>query len=197
MYTLLVMRFRSSVGIALVAACGKAATAPPPSPTPPAPVVVDAAPPDADSAKAAAAAKSFTDPPSSLAPEGYSVDFEPATAQGAPPPARIGIASKSASTATSLTADAVLAKITSVYLAGVERCYRLALATDPTARGKLQLAIAVDTTGRSSVKVTAFDDALASCVSDHAARWVFPPPTRDGAPAEAAFDIVLQLNPES
>ncbi|MCE9578562.1 MAG: AgmX/PglI C-terminal domain-containing protein [Deltaproteobacteria bacterium] len=168
------MRVRIILGVAVVAACGK--PAPTPSPSTPSP----------------------TD-----SPEVYVVPDEPpaepppaVAAKGAPPPGRIAVTSKDARTETSLTADAVLAKMTSVYLAGVKRCYRQVLTTDPTARGKLQLAIVVDTTGRSVVTATTFDDRFAACVNDSARTWVFPPPTRDGAPAEASFEIVLQLIPE-
>ena len=114
------------------------------------------------------------------------------------PSGRISISSKQAFDETTLSPDAVLAKITQVYMAGIKRCYRDELKVDPTARGKVALKLTVNETGRA-VGGTAdtFDAALTTCIGGLMAAWRFPvPKDADGEATEAAFQITLQLVPE-
>jgi hypothetical protein len=111
--------------------------------------------------------------------------------------ARVAIASTAArGDASTLTADAVVARVSSIYLAEIKRCYRDALKVDPTAHGRMSLSLTVDATGRT-VRVTASNVAenLADCVQSRMRGWTFPvPKDKDGNATESSFELQLDLS---
>jgi hypothetical protein len=113
------------------------------------------------------------------------------------PSGRISVADKQSFDESSLTPDAVLAKIMSAYMAGLKRCYKDHLKTDPSARGKVQLSFTVNETGRSvSNKAKGFASAVDACIQSRMDGWRFPIPKDDDGPTDASFSIALQLVPD-
>jgi hypothetical protein len=114
------------------------------------------------------------------------------------PPGRIKVGQHTGDTDVSLTPDAVLRKIMQAYMAGLKRCHKDLLKTDPTARGKVTLAFTVSESGRvSRANVDGFNDNLDACIKSRVMTWRFPAPKdKDGDPTDADFQITLQLVPE-
>jgi outer membrane biosynthesis protein TonB len=114
------------------------------------------------------------------------------------PSGRITTTEKQAFDESSLTADAVLAKIMQAYMAGLKRCHKDLLKTDPTARGKVTLSFTVGESGRvSKANVAGFNDSLDSCIQARVESWRFAEPKdKDGEKTTADFKITLQLVPE-
>lgn len=114
------------------------------------------------------------------------------------PTGRITATDKKTFDDSSLTPDAVQRKILSAYLAGLKRCHKELLKTDPTARGKVKLNFTVNESGRTvSPKATGFADSLDSCIESQMGNWRFDiPKDSDGEPTDASFEISLQLVPE-
>ena len=100
---------------------------------------------------------------------------------------------------TSLTADQVLAKIRNAYGFGMKNCYRnTVLRSDAIEQaGHVELAITVNDTGRStSVKASAFNEDLATCIQGQMTHWRFPiPKDSSGEPTEAHFELTIRLDP--
>jgi hypothetical protein len=114
------------------------------------------------------------------------------------PSGRISVADKAGLDDSSLSPDAVLAKIMSAYMTGLKRCYKDYLKKDPTARGKVQLAFTVNETGRSvSNKAKGFAQEVDACIQSRMDGWRFPiPKDSDGEVTDASFQIALQLVPD-
>lgn len=114
------------------------------------------------------------------------------------PAGRISVASKLAVDDTTLTADLVLAKIQSAYMAGLKRCYKSYLAKDASARGKLTLSFTVNESGRAtSGKAVGFASEVDDCITGLAASWRFPiAKDKDGEATEASFQFTFQLVPD-
>jgi len=114
------------------------------------------------------------------------------------PTGRISATDKKAFDDSSLTPDAVQRKIMSAYLAGLKRCHKELLKTDPTARGKVKLAFTVNESGRTvSPKASGFADTLDNCIEGQMGNWRFDiPKDSDGEATDASFEISLQLVPE-
>src|SRR5690349_9729954 len=77
-----------------------------------------------------------------------------------------------------LTVDEVLTRINTVYMNGLQRCFRKGLAQDPSIGGKVTLAFHVDGEGRvqSQLAMTStFDD----CLSKMMTGWRFSPPASE------------------
>lgn len=113
---------------------------------------------------------------------------------------RVAIAGTQTPDRTSLTTDAVAAKIQAAYLPGLERCYQQRLAIDPTTRGVLALSFVVDATGRvTQARGTGVADALGACAATVAASWRFPAPTdpRTGTAIVARVVVRFELAPTS
>ena len=88
-----------------------------------------------------------------------------------------------------LTVDEVLHKVNTVYMAGVQRCYRKSLLQDPDLSGKVMLAFQVDAEGRVLSDITGeckFDEFLSRLVSS----WRFSAPASE---KDASFRISLVL----
>ncbi|MBP6633194.1 MAG: AgmX/PglI C-terminal domain-containing protein [Kofleriaceae bacterium] len=115
------------------------------------------------------------------------------------PQGRISVADKSALDDTSLTPDAVMAKIMSAYMSALRRCYKDYLKKDPTARGKVTLSFTVNETGRSvsnRAKSDALPGEVTTCIQARMDSWRFPIPKDDDGPATAEFQISLQMIPD-
>jgi hypothetical protein len=114
------------------------------------------------------------------------------------PAGRIKVSDKQTFDESSLTPDAVLGKINSVYMAGLKACYKKYLVKDATARGKVQLTFEVSESGRVSTgKAKGFASEVDECISSQMSRWTFPKPVdKDGEGTSAGFSIGLQLVPE-
>ena len=114
------------------------------------------------------------------------------------PTGRISVSTKQASEDTTLSADAVLSKIQSAYMAGIKRCYKEYLKKDASARGKVALNFTVNATGRvTSGSADGVAPEVDSCIGNQMGSWTFPKPKdKDGEGTEAPFIITLQLVPE-
>ncbi|HEY4176163.1 MAG TPA: AgmX/PglI C-terminal domain-containing protein [Kofleriaceae bacterium] len=114
------------------------------------------------------------------------------------PTGRIAVSDKQSFDDSTLTADIVLAKIQSAYMAGLKRCYKTYLAKDATARGKVTLSLTINETGRTtSGKANGFAGEVDSCISGLMSSWRFPiPKDKDGEATDASFQIALQLVPD-
>lgn len=84
-------------------------------------------------------------------------------------------------------------------MAGLKRCYKEHLKTDPTARGGVQLTFTVNETGRTvGGRAKGFASSVDTCITGLMSTWRFavPKDKDDGEPAEASFSIKLQLVPD-
>jgi hypothetical protein len=114
------------------------------------------------------------------------------------PSGRISVSEKQTFDESTLNADAVLAKIMSAYMAGLKRCHKETLKTDPSARGKVVLKFTVNESGRVvSPSAKGFDATLDACIRGRMESWRFAEPKdKDGDPTDATFQIALALQPE-
>jgi hypothetical protein len=114
------------------------------------------------------------------------------------PGGRITVSEKEGDPDIDLSPDAVLRKIQSAYMAGLKRCYKDHLKTDPTARGGVQLSFTVNETGRTvGGRAKGFAAEVDACITGLMSSWRFTvPKDKDGEPAEASFSIKLQLVPD-
>lgn len=96
---------------------------------------------------------------------------------------------------TTLTPDAVIARIEGLYLAGLKRCYARGMAHDATLAGKVRVQFTVDDTGRvTDATATGVADEIDTCVAAQMQHWTFPiPRDRHGEPTDATFGISLAL----
>lgn len=111
---------------------------------------------------------------------------------------RITVGTPRSTSSTSLTTELVLRKVSSAYVAGIKRCYKLSLAQDPALRGTLTLSFKVDETGRVvEPNVTGLTADVDDCIERQLASWRFPVPQDAGDnPTEASFTIPIQAVPE-
>ena len=98
---------------------------------------------------------------------------------------------------TTLTVAAVLEKINTVYMSGLQRCYKKGLLGDAKLSGKVAMSFTVTERGSledfTSSGVTTEVDA---CISSLMAGWHFAiPRDKDGDPTDASFKLVLALQP--
>ena len=114
------------------------------------------------------------------------------------PTGRISVSDKQTFDESTLTPDAVLAKIQSAYMAGLKRCYKEYLRKDAAARGKVTLNLTVNETGRTTKGAAhGFAGEVDDCISGLMGGWRFPiPKDKDGEATEASFAITLQLVPD-
>lgn len=92
------------------------------------------------------------------------------------PPGSVGFTKiQSAALTTRFVADASR-KIETAYRAGLERCFRVHLATHPNASGTATVSLAFSSTGMASPGVTAFADDVAACLTTLTAQWRLPAP---------------------
>ena len=88
-----------------------------------------------------------------------------------------------------LTVDELLTKINTIYMTGLQRCYRKSLVTDPDMSGKVMLAFQVDDAGR--VLMDAGTTQFEQCVSRTVVGWRFSPPA-SANDAQFRISLVLQ-----
>ena len=94
-----------------------------------------------------------------------------------------------------LTPEAVVEKIRTTYLPGLQRCYQQGLLHDAALKGKIQLAFTVDEKGHlTEAEAHGLTPAVDACVAGQMAGWRFGIP-RDGdrQPTEATFQLGLVL----
>jgi hypothetical protein len=114
------------------------------------------------------------------------------------PTGRISVSDKTAIDESTLTAEAVLAKIQAAYMAGIKRCYTTYLKKDASARGKVALTFTVNETGRTLQGAAhGFAGEVDECIGGLMSTWRFPAPKdKDGEATNAQFAITLQLVPD-
>jgi hypothetical protein len=87
-----------------------------------------------------------------------------------------------------LTVERVVEKINSVYMAPIQRCYRKALALDPSLHGSVMLAFAVAADGSVRGSAAGFADEFDGCISAAVKFWRFGPSAK---PLELKISLVL------
>jgi hypothetical protein len=114
------------------------------------------------------------------------------------PAGRISVSTKQSFDDTSLSADVVLSKIQTVYMAGLKRCYKQYLNKDASARGKVVLSFKVTESGNTvNGQANGFASEVDACIAAQMGGWRFPvPKDKDGDASEASFSIALQLVPD-
>ena len=114
-----------------------------------------------------------------------------------PPNPVLRVASAKAHVTSSLKPRTVAHRISVVYGAQLERCYKLVLARKPDARGMLNIDITIDAVGRvGKPALRSFDAGLTRCAGKLVGAWRFPIPQSEYAePRTARFTIVLALTP--
>lgn len=114
------------------------------------------------------------------------------------PAGRISVSNKQSFDESSLTPDLVLAKIQSVYMAGLKRCYKNYLNKDASARGKVTLSLTVNESGATvNGRANGFASEVDDCITAQMGGWRFPvPKDKDGEKTQASFAITLQLVPD-
>lgn len=98
---------------------------------------------------------------------------------------------------TTLTVAMVLDRINTVYMAGLQRCYKKGLVDDATLAGKISMTFTVGERGMLDEQSAAgVSSGVDSCVSQFMTTWKFPTPKdKDGDPTEQSFKMSLQLTP--
>jgi hypothetical protein len=86
----------------------------------------------------------------------------------------------------------VLVKVTGVYMAGLQRCYRKSLALDPSVSGKIDLEFKVAADGHVSSNL--HGDGIERCLNTLMSTWRFGVALDDGGmPADKSFKLALVL----
>ena len=96
---------------------------------------------------------------------------------------------------TTLTPQVVLDRINSLYMAGLQRCYRDGLKLDHTLGGKVGIAFTVDLRGQViDADASGVSPGVDGCIQRQMANWRFPiPRDKDGDPTDASFTVSLAL----
>jgi hypothetical protein len=94
-----------------------------------------------------------------------------------------------------LTAQMVLEKISTAYIAGLQRCYRLGQNEDVGLEGKIAIELTVDEHGRvTDPSASGLTQKVDSCVGGFMTSWHFGiPKDKDGQATQATFKIALML----
>ncbi len=117
----------------------------------------------------------------------------PSRAKAKPMPARAALAPKKEEAEVhqpTLSVDDVMTKIQTVYMAGLQRCYRISLATEPNLSGKVTLQFTVDAKGRVLSDMEGITPTFDACLNQMIGAWRFP---HTSEPAEATFKMSLVL----
>jgi hypothetical protein len=96
---------------------------------------------------------------------------------------------------TTLTPQAVLDKIQTAYLAGLQRCYRLGQNEDAGLEGKISIEFSVDEHGRvADPAASGLTSTVDGCVQHFMSSWHFGiPKDKAGDATDASFKIALVL----
>lgn len=94
--------------------------------------------------------------------------------------------------------DGIIGKIKSVYMPGLVRCYKKAMADGGALSGKVVLAFEVGERGSvSAPSATGVDPGLEACVEGLMGQWRFNPVVDDdGEATEVDVKVTLQLRPD-
>jgi hypothetical protein len=94
-----------------------------------------------------------------------------------------------------LTPQMVLEKISTAYIAGLQRCYRLGQNEDAGLEGKIAIELTVDEHGRvTDPSASGLTQKVDSCVGGFMTSWHFGiPKDKDGEATQATFKIALVL----
>jgi hypothetical protein len=110
---------------------------------------------------------------------------------------RIAIGPVKPDDTTTLTPAVVLDRIKTLYMAGLQRCYKDGLKLDHMLSGKVAISFTVD--GRGQVidaDASGVSSGVDGCVQSQMAKWRFPiPKDKDGDPTDASFAVSLALQP--
>ncbi|HEY5944799.1 MAG TPA: AgmX/PglI C-terminal domain-containing protein, partial [Kofleriaceae bacterium] len=98
---------------------------------------------------------------------------------------------------TTLTPSVVLDRITTLYMAGLQRCYKDGLKLDSTLSGKVAISFTVDDRGQViDANASGVSTGVDGCVRGQMAKWRFPiPKDKDGDATDASFAVSLALQP--
>lgn len=127
------------------------------------------------------------------APRRAEFRIAPSRAKAKPVPARAALAPKKEEAEVhqpTLSVDDVMTKIQTVYMAGLQRCYRISLVTDPNLSGKVSLQFTVDAKGRVLSDMEGITPTFDACLNKMIGAWRFP---HANEPEEATFKLSLVL----
>lgn len=112
-------------------------------------------------------------------------------------PGRVVIGPVKPDDSTSLTPAVVLERINTLYMAGLQRCYKDGLRLDATLSGRVAISFTVDDRGLvSDPNASGVSPGVDTCVQSQMAKWRFPvPKDKDGAATDASFAVSLALQP--
>jgi outer membrane biosynthesis protein TonB len=98
-----------------------------------------------------------------------------------------------------LTPQSVLDRINTLYMPGLQRCYRKGLVEDATLSGKVALAFTVDERGHvTDPEADGVGAKVDACISKQMESWQFSPPKdKHGASTEVTFKLSLALQAPS
>lgn len=115
----------------------------------------------------------------------------------APVTGRIAIGTIEEDDRTSLTPEVVLDRINTLYMLGLQRCYRRGLELDATLSGRVAISFTVDERGHViDAHASGGTPAVAGCIQKLMGGWRFPiPRDKDGDPTDASFAVSLALQP--
>ena len=110
-------------------------------------------------------------------------------------PIRISLTRPKADETSTLTPDAVLAKIQNAYMTGLQRCYRKGLAGDATLSGRVSISFTVSSHGAlTDPEAEGVNAQVDACIAGQMGAWRFPfPRDADGDPTEVSFHVALAL----
>ena len=93
--------------------------------------------------------------------------------------------------------DSIIKKITTTYMAGLQRCYKKSLLGDGTLSGKATLTFTVSDRGAvTDHRVAGVDDKLGECIEGLMTKWSFTPvKDEDGDATDVDVKLGLQLTP--
>ncbi|MEZ4398790.1 MAG: AgmX/PglI C-terminal domain-containing protein [Kofleriaceae bacterium] len=93
--------------------------------------------------------------------------------------------------------DAIIRKIATTYMGGLQRCYKKSLAADPTLSGKVALSFSVTERGAlTDGRASGIDDEVAGCIQGLMTKWSFTPVVDgDGDATEVDVKLGLALTP--
>ena len=82
-------------------------------------------------------------------------------------------------------------------MAGLQRCYRLGLATDSKLGGRVAISFTVDERGQvNDADASGVSPQVDSCISKQMTGWRFPiPKDAEGTTTDASFAVSLALQP--
>lgn len=92
--------------------------------------------------------------------------------------------------------DAIVGKIRTTYMSAMQRCYKKALAEDPTLSGKVSLLFTLSEKGAvSDPEARGVSQVFQDCLEGVMPRWTFTPVTdKDGEAIEIDIGVTLQLS---